>query len=137
MKVYIVHNLSDLPPFGHEGVAILDFSDAGEVSYLYGADPVSKPLEPSVKSILVPPHGSEGKGMYQIWNQFLGKGHKCLTLFTHFLSDVPDMEAAGKMYGNNWVEKTINDFLTYLKACGYQKVYFLCSRISFITRIKI
>lgn len=123
-----IYSLDDLPPpSSNKYIAVLDFSDAGEVGYIYKFNPDTlSTIKLTMLEILFP-KDNNGLGLHKIWDILLDTTQQRLVIF----NDPLRMLRIHTIIVDQSVElqKIMQSLCNYLRMKGYEEIYVLCSKI--------
>lgn len=135
--LHIVHETAQLPPRGDQGdtrFAILDMSDAGELGYEYGHNPMTlQKLNQTMYEVLVGPEWKlkkAGEGNFDYWDRVIDTGSRKLVILGDpmRMCTLHEFAASERSYNITKLEETLRSFVrNYLmKRAKYEEVWILC-----------
>jgi hypothetical protein len=138
MRVHFIENLDEIKPHLEDKKnTILDFSEAGELRYLFD-EQFTLTKEPSILTCIFSLI-HEGKGSFQMWDEMF-KPESQIVLFNDPIAmstKIHYWEALERCHKTNSIRSDIRAFMEWLETrrkC--QNIYILCCRVSFIREMK-
>lgn len=134
--LHVVHETAQLPPRCERGdtrFAILDMSDAGELGYEYGHNPITlQKLKQTMYEVLVAPGGlrKPGEGNFDYWDRVIDTESRQLVILGDpmRMCTLHEFAVGERAYNITKLEETLRSFVrNYLmKKAKYEEVWILC-----------